>query len=274
MDWTPEDFFSAQKMLKRTMTIDKYRNDAVVVRTYKTNRKVVPPQDHRVKGAPSRTSLNKLVFKLNNSDVKMISMHTITIQQDIAKTVTPDDGKMLLHACLQRLRRQGGTAYVWVREFTKSGNPHWHIFSNFATTSDEEVDATVSVDWSKWFAKLLAVRLGYPSRHFLNFLRMSNGNGSDFLGCVRVERLRSDAAGRYAGKEGAKRFQKVAPDGWQLAGRWWGASRSVKCTPQRRVQVRASSLRSKEVRMKCGKIIDVPYRNQFGRGQSKEDFDK
>lgn len=274
MDWTPEKFFLEQKLLKRTMAIDKYRNDAVVVRTYKTDRKVVPPKDHRVKGMPSRTSLNKLVFKLNNSDIKMLTMHTITIQRDIAKLVNPDDGKALLHACLQRLRRQGGSAYVWVREFTKRGTPHWHVFSNFETRSACEVDAAVSIDWSNWFAKLLAVRMGYPARHFVNFLRMSSGNGGDFLGCVRVERLRSDAAGRYAGKEGAKRFQKVAPDGWQLAGRWWGASRSVVCTPRRRVQVRTSSLKSKKVKMGCGKVVDIPYRNQFGRGQSREDSDK
>ena len=270
MGFDPDKFVRDQLATKKTMAIDKFRNDAVVIRTYKTTRKVVPPTEHRVGGKPSRKSLNKLVFKLNNCDIPMTTMHTLTIHKRVAKFILPEQGKVLLHASLQRLRRSGATQYVWVREFTKKGSVHWHIFSDYQTKGKTEIDRDESILWSLWFAKTVRRVTGDMVGLDYAYQLMANGNGKDFLGCVRVERLRDDAAGRYAGKEGAKRFQKVAPVGWELGGRWWGASRSVTCTPLSRVQVRVSSLKSAEVEMKDGSIIQVPYKNQFGRGKSVE----
>ena len=273
MDWSPDEFFAAQKRLKRTMSVDKYRNDAIVVRSYKSNRTVVPPSDHRVKGMPSKTSLSNLVFLLNNCDVPMASMHTLTYQLRVAKILTPDVASGMLQDALRRLRKEGGKNYVWVREFTKKGAVHYHIFSDFVQQSEDEVDLDLSRKWSRWWARMTRRRTGDLVGLDEQYRLMEVGNGSDFIGCVRVERLRSDAAGRYAGKEGAKRFQKMAPPGWEIAGRWWANNQSLKCTPLRRVQVRTSSLKSSIVKLPNGDSLDVPFKNQFGRGRSVEDGD-
>ena len=270
MGFDPDKFVRDQLLNKKTMTIDKYRNDAVVIRTYKTNRKINPPSDHKVGKMPSRKSLNKLVFKLNNCDVPMTTMHTLTVHDRVAKFITPEIGKALLHASLQKLRRRRASQYVWVREFTKKGNVHWHIFSDYKTSAGDEVDKAESVRWSCWFSDRCRHVTGDMVGLEFAYRLMAEGNGKDFNGCVRVERLRDDAAGRYAGKEGAKRFQKMAPPGWEQAGRWWGASRSLVCTPHSRVQVRASSLLGAEVKTHDGKLLSVPFKNQFGRGKSKE----
>lgn len=266
MDWSPDDFFEAQRKLKKTMTIEKYRTDAIVIRSYKSTRKVVPPTDNTVGGRPSKKSLSRLVFILNNCDKPMITMHTLTFQSRVAKFLTPEVSASMLKDALRKLKREGATCYVWVREFTKKGSVHYHIFSDFETKSESEVDHEVSIKWSKWWARMARRRTGDIVGLDEHYSSMERGNGQDFLGCVRVERLRDDAAGRYAGKEGAKRFQKVAPPGWVAAGRWWGKSKGIECTPLSRIQVRASSLKSASVKLPDGATIDVPFRNQFGRG--------
>ena len=237
MEWSPGSWETAQKRLKRTMTIDKYRNDAVVVRSYKTTRTVVPPSDHTVGGKPSKKSLSRLVFILNNCDVPMTSMHTLTFQIRVAKILMPEVANGMLKDALRRLRKEGGSNYVWVREFTKKGAVHYHVFSDYLQKSADEIDVEQSKEWSRWWARMTRRRTGDLVGLDEQYRLMEVGNGRDFLGCVRVERLRNDAAGRYAGKEGAKRFQKVAPSGWENAGRWWANNQSLKCTPLRRVQV-------------------------------------
>lgn len=266
MDWSPDGFFEAQRRLKRTMTIDKYRTDAVVVRTYKSTRKVVPPSDHTIGGVPSKKSLANLVFLLNNCDVPMSSMHTLTYQLRVSKFITPAIATGMLEDALRKLRKSGGKNYVWVREFTAKGAVHFHIFSDYKQKSKDEVDEVESKRWSKWWARMTRRRTGDIMGLDRQYSLMELGNGRDFIGCVRVERLRDDAAGRYAGKEGAKRFQKIAPEGWTRAGRWWANNRGLKCTPVDRVQVRTSSLKSSNVVLSDGTVLDVPFRNQYGRG--------
>ena len=270
MDWSPDDFFAAQKRLKRTMTIDKYRNDAVVIRSYKSTRTVVPPSDNTIGGKPSKKSLSRLVFLLNNCDVPMVSMHTLTFQLRVAKILMPETASAMLKDALRKLRKSGGANYVWVREFTENGAVHYHIFSDYEQSSNFEVDVAESKKWSSWWAKMTRRRTGDLVGLDNQYRLMEVGNGLDFNGSVQVERLRSDAAGRYAGKEGAKRFQKVAPPGWERAGRWWGNNRGLKCTPLDRLQVRTSSLKSSMVTLPDGTCIDVPYKNQFGRGLATE----
>ena len=252
------------------MTIDKYRNDAVVVRTYKTTRQVVPPNDHTIGGKPSKKSLSRLVFLLNNCDVPMTSMHTLTFQLRVAKILMPDVSVGMLKDALKRLRKEGGKNYVWVREFTKKGAVHYHIFSDYEQKSKDEVDVVQSKEWSRWWARMTRRRTGDLVGLDKQYRLMETGNGKDFLGCVQVERLRDDAAGRYAGKEGAKRFQKVAPPGWEKSGRWWANSQGLTCTPLRRCQVRTSSLKSSNVILPNGVCLDVPFKNQFGRGKTVE----
>ena len=252
------------------MTIDKYRTDAVVIRSYKSTRTVVPPSDNTIGGKPSKKSLSRLVFLLNNCDVPMVSMHTLTFQLRVAKILMPETSSAMLKDALRKLRKAGGKNYVWVREFTEKGAVHYHIFSDYEQSSNLEVDVSESKKWSSWWAKMTRRRTGDLVGLDNQYRLMEVGNGLDFYGSVQVERLRSDAAGRYAGKEGAKRFQKIAPPGWEKAGRWWANNRGLKCTPLDRLQVRTSSLKSSMVTLANGTCIDVPFKNQFGRGLSAE----
>lgn len=264
MEWTPDSWLIEQRKLSKTLSIDRYRTDAVVVRTYECTREVLPPEDSSVGRAPSRKSLQRLVFLLNNCDVPMTSMVTITYQADVSLALGVLDHKRHMHAALQRLRRQGGDRYIWVREFTERGIPHWHLFTNLDCS--EGVDEERSIDWSQWHSSQCWKDLkgaGFD-RHLIH---MADGDGKDFRGCVRVERLRDDAAGRYAGKEGAKRFQKIAPPKWAKSGRWWAPSRNIKCTPTDRVQVLADSLASTKIELENGTTLDVPFRLQFSKGK-------
>lgn len=264
MEWTPDSWLVEQAKISKTMAMDRYRTDGVVVRTYEATRSIIPPEDSSVNAIPSRKSLQRLVFLLNNCDVPMSSMTTITYQKDVSMALGVLDHKRHIHAALQRLRRAGGTHYVWVREHTEKGIPHWHIFSNLECS--DGVDVQASRDWSNWHAEQCWKDLKHDEfRKPLAF--MADGDGKDFIGCVRVEKLRDDAAGRYAGKEGAKRFQKIAPDKWAKSGRWWGNSRNVKCTPIDRVQVLADSLGSTKIELPCGKTLTVPFKLQFSKGK-------
>lgn len=268
MEWTPDNWQDAQAKLAKTMSIDVYRTDAVVIRTYECTRKVIPPDETKVGGQPSHKSLQRLIFLLNNSDVPMKTMVTITLHRDVSFVMSVDEHKALLHASLQRLRRQGATQYCWVREHQENGTPHWHIFTDHECS--DGVDKRQSIDWSNWVANYChKYCLGEGLKRPLFY--MSEGDGKDFLGCTRVERLRDDAAGRYAGKEGAKRFQKVAPFKWQESGRWWAASRSIKCTPTKRVQVPTYSLKSTTIKLESGHELEVPFKLQFSRGFNNDE---
>lgn len=261
---------------KPTSAIDKYRNDALVVRSYKTTRNVVPPSDNRCKGKPSAESLRNLVFLLNNCDVPMTGMTTLTLGSDVSMAMSVAEHKQYLKAALTKLMRlKSVTQYCWVREFTKIGTPHWHVFHDMdfgdcSALDADGVDWCQSSTWSAWAANYIWKKIDRLPHLLKQIGYMSEGNGIDHTGCVRIEKLRSEAAGRYAGKEGAKRFQKEAlHERWRLGGLWWKPSKNVKCTPVQRIQVRTSSLKQAKVNIGDREIL-VPYRLQFDRGFSVE----
>jgi len=255
------------KKAKHTNTIEKYRTDALVVRTYASSRKVVPPSDSTVKSIPSDRSLKNLIFLLNNCDVPMVTMVTITLGDKVSALMKIKEHKQLLKAGLTRLMRAGATQYVWVREFQDNGTPHWHIFTDWKVRNGLDVER--SEKWSKWCTNYCRKKLGFWPELEEQLYYMEFGNKDDLIGCVHVESLRKAAAGCYAGKEGAKRFQKIAPPRWQKSGSWWDKGGPIKCTPVERVQVDSKTLAQAEVMIQ-GKKLKVPFRLQFGRGLRKE----
>ena len=198
----------------------------------------------------------------------MDTMLTITLGDLVSEDMTVAEHKLLLKAALQKLRRLDVVDYVWVREFQGNASPHWHIFCRAENTVNG-VDIEKSLDWSSWVTSYCSDLVDWWQFDKQLFF-MENGNGKDFLGCCRWEKLRTGACGCYAGKEGAKRFQKEAPAKWSKSGRWWAPSRTLTCTPHQRVQVRTSSLRSTTITTANGRTLDVPFKSQFGRGQSIE----
>ena len=148
-----------------------------------------------------------------------------------------------------------------VREFQGNGSVHWHVFTTVRVAEPGEVCSRSSVEWSKWFASYYQ-KLGASAACVR---KMTHGNGSDFIGCCRFEQLQTEAAGRYAGKEGAKRFQKLAPRKWRDGGAWWRASRNVTATPIETVEVAADDLTSSVIQNERG-TFDIAHRIQFSLG--------
>ena len=241
-------------------TLAIFRTDAVLVRSYKPVCAGMVTESAAIGSKPSRRSISNLIFKLNNSDEPMLTMLTFTMTPECNDAASVDQHREIFKRALQHLRdKHEKSEYVWVREFQDNESIHWHIFAGFRCEPDDgDIDTVLTRHWSRWFAKQY-FRL-FPH---LDYGFMREGNGSDFYGCVRVELLRTEAAGRYAGKEGGKRLQKEPPEKWRVGGgAWWRNSKGVKCTELRRVKVNVTEVDSARLIID-GKPIEVPYRVQF-----------
>lgn len=247
-------------------TIDVYRTDAVLVRSYKPACAGSDAGRGKIGAAPSPRSLQRLVFLLNNSDVPFLSMFTFTMTPHCSRTNSVDRHRAMLRNILQRLRDHGVGQYCWVREFQGNASVHWHVFTDKHVGKPGEVNNDLTDEWSHWFATSYYRGKTETEAAKASRYRMIHGNGADFRGCCRVEQLRSHAAGRYAGKEGAKRFQKRSPERWRNGGAWWRPSRNVKCTPIKTVSVYPSTIKESSVTLPDGRILSVPNKIQFCRG--------
>lgn len=101
---------------------------------------------------------------------------------------------------------------------------------------------------------------------------MRNGDGKDFGGCCQFERLLTHAAGRYAGKEGSKRYQKLAPKKWRSSGcAWWRCSSNVKCSPIDSIQVHPSKLDGVNMIIDEDREVEVLFKVQRNKGVFPDD---
>lgn len=263
------EYLARKRPVKRlTSEMAIYRTDAVLIRSYKPVCAGMVTESAAIGSVPSRRSIARLIFVLNNSDTPMRTMLTFTMTPEVNQASVKDHRSIFKRA-LQHLRDRNASDYVWVREFQENGSLHWHIFAAFeCTPSDGDIDVSETRHWSDWFCKQYERLL--PDCDY-SFMRSGDGNG--FYGCVRVELLRTSAAGRYAGKEGGKRMQKMPPEKWQDGGgAWWRNSKGVKCTERKRITVPISEVDAAKVIVN-GKAIDVPYRVQFNVGAKHADRD-
>lgn len=230
---------------------------------------------------PSADSLKRLIFLLNNCDRQMRSMATITFQDEIGIAIPVECHKRFLKNFCQRLRDKfDGIEFVWVREFQSSrlieghscevSPVHWHVFTTMAVDAGCEksncVDREMSAEWSAWLVKAVRKLMrGEPEYDNELISRMLQGGRHD--GCVRWENLYGPAGGRYAAKEGAKRFQKVAPEKWQVGGgEWWDSSKSITCTPLGWRFTHHSHLKTAAVKLGNGEKRNVTLKHQWGKG--------
>ena len=268
--WTPEKYaqYRCDEVLKSTITL--YRTDAILERSFSGAGKNLENCERGVIGAsPSRKSLQNLTFLLNNSDIPFGSMWTFTMTDKCHRDHSVKQHKKVLWALIQGLRRLGISQYVWVREFQENGSVHWHIFVAYDVGRPGEINHELSSHWSKWFASQYRKMNGSAEC----VRKMSFGNGFTFHGCTQVEQLRTEAGGRYAAKEGAKRFQKQAPKKWAKAGRWWGASRGIECSPIKTIQVDPDSLEGCEIEID-GQMRSVAFKLQHSRGLKERNSDE
>ena len=266
-EWTPDNHAFATEVLRnrrRTMDVQQYRTDAVVVsRSWKPACAHQPTERGCVGGRPSKKSLNRLVFLLNNCDIPMQSMFTITMSDEVSRRNSVEFHQSTLKAALQKMRRDGITQYTWVREFQRNGSVHWHVFTDLWVAAPGVVNEELSSIWSHWMVD--RYRDGWINARCA--LNMTNSSRGGFVGCVRVEQLHGDIGGRYAGKEGSKRFQKIAPARWANGGRWWGNSRNMNCTAGNIKRLSVEALEHAEVKIN-GKTRHIPYRVQFNKGSN------
>lgn len=247
-----------------TYTLECYRNDAVVVRSWRPDAALKAERTDRGKigSLPSSASLKRLIFILNNADVGFCSMLTLTMTPKVNLTHSVDDHRKSIKAVCQRLRRDHVQAYCWVREFQSNGSVHWHVFTDLHVGQPGDINRFESNDWSRWWAEYW--RKKNASLECVR--KMIHGNGKEFQ-CCRFEQLKTNAGGRYAAKEGAKRFQKVPPRRWRKnGGAWWRASRGLTCTPIKTIEVSGDSLQWATVKRPDGTELDVPLKLQFSRG--------
>lgn len=257
-----EDFINFKPPQLRTMDVQQYRTDGVVVsRSYTPACAHQPTERGSIGGRPSKRSLNRLVFLLNNCDNIMQSMFTITMADEVSKRNSVEFHKGTLKAAIQKMRRDGINQYCWVREFQANGSVHWHVFTDLKVGVPGAVNIELTQHWSRWMVE--RYRQGWINDRCASNMTRRGKDG--FEGCVRVEQLHGDIGGRYAGKEGSKRFQKIAPKRWRDGGAWWRASRNVQCTPGDIKRLAVESLDHAEVKIN-GKTRYIPYRVQFNKG--------
>jgi hypothetical protein len=168
----------------------------------------------RVRGtirAWSRASARRLRLLALNSGGAFRSLLTLTYRaRELAWEEQPSRNRRVvkrskadLHRFLRCLRAELGL-YLWVQEFQKRGVIHYHVLCT-SEVSKERVGEV----WTR-----------------------ASGQADDpdvLRHGVDVQETRSDRGvrdyvGRYVGKES----QKNLPPGVDNAGRWWGASRSLK----------------------------------------------
>lgn len=162
----------------------------------------------------SDQSRRNLAFVASNTAVKFTWMVTLTYPKYF-----PTDGKICkrhLERFLQWIRDRAKSRdmpkpeHLWFFEFQKRGAPHFHILF------DGELDKMITTDnlSEKWFRIVMS----------LDWNHLKAG--------TRLERLRSSDGGkRYAVKYAMKMNQKVVPEGFRNAGRFWGNSKGVNPEP-------------------------------------------
>lgn len=263
-----------KKQPRGMVRVEVYRVDAILLRkTWTPKCAGTVTKRGTIGNVPSSRSLRNLVFVLNNSDIQMRSMLTLTMTPLCHKLCPPHVHRYAMKLCLQRLRDKGIKDYVWVREFQKNGSVHWHIFTSKQVGAPGEVNEELSHEWRNWWTDVYWKRIISPSKvpeirkkHKISEWHMRNGNGMDFGGSCRFEELKTEAAGRYAAKEGAKRFQKLAPVEWlDEGGAWWRASKTIKCTPISEEWIKSDRLETTTMTIK-DRTEEIAYKLQQNLG--------
>ena len=247
------------------MTLETYRTDAVLKRKSWTPKCAGSTGGRRKTGArPGARSMKKLIFLLNNCDVPMRGFLTVTMAKAVCDRNPVQTHYAFFKAAIKRLKYQGFSPFVWVKEFQKNGSIHWHVFTQKGVGAPGEINMPMTNDWSRW-------AVNYYRKHWIDERSekyMLVGNGKDFFGACRWEELASEAGGMYAGKEAGKRYQKDAPERFAMqGGHWWRAVGKIDCTPTGTKTVPVTSLHT--VKCKIGGSEQViATKLQFNRGSA------
>jgi len=156
-----------------------------------------------------------------NAECDFISQLTLTYDKDQA----PADGLALktdLNKFLVRLRKEfPGVKYLWILEFQKNGNPHFHVFTTIKYTPGYA--RFLGYIWNvvvKGSIKHLKVHQYVPAHHYKRPLKPGDRHGSF---CPWDMGDGSYLCYKYLSKSS----QKSVPAHFSSVGRFWGATRSL-----------------------------------------------
>ena len=235
-----------------TRIVYKYRNDSVVVANAAEPSFSDPPKKRGKIMGYTRKSRRRLCFVLNNCQPIMDSLLTVTMPPLTSEVLGfGDKHTKARRAILARLKRAGLDHYVWVREYTKRGSLHWHIFLHAGWKGRPNIEE--SKRWSMaWY----------------EIVRQHDADANPAMAEVsaRAEGM-IKPAGAYAAKEASKRHQKAGSDSTGMA--WWRQSRGL-TFPVSAVQfVPEHELGSWQTTV-GGEQVDIPYKVQFNDGDSDD----
>jgi hypothetical protein len=156
----------------------------------------------------SYNSRKRLRFSVLNSFPFLISQFCCTYHH-----LPPSNGtdlKKHLNLFLTRIRKTVKCHYIWILEFQKSGNPHFHLF--FTVPRNDGLHEYLARSWNRITKETPTHYLFH--RHPKNFIDWDMGNGA------------------YVTKYLDKSSQKNVPDGFGKVGRFWGCSRGLVPDPE------------------------------------------
>lgn len=186
----------------------------------------------------SDKSRRRAAFNLGNADCEWFGMITLTYDSASLENITGKKCKKHLRSYRETLRRLG-VSFGWILEFTRSGNPHFHIFLPSPCPLD--------LEWRKVRRNGKEVEVatmhGDGGKLVDSWQRIAGKKDRSFDEGGIIEKFRlPDAAGRYVAKESAKRVQKNTPEGFGWVGNWWGMSANLRPKRLYSVEIPESSL--------------------------------
>jgi hypothetical protein len=208
----------------------------------------------------SRKSLNNFAFLVSTTEVRFLSLLTLTYGENYPKngrTVKAD-----LTRILTWIKRHMPTVqYFWFLEFQSRGAPHFHVGLSLAYPG-EEMQGLLARSWARISNRNEGVYCGVGTGNNLELGGVCPGCGSVRLDVEAQHRregvwenVRSmDGSIRYVLSYALKPYQKRIPAVYRNVGRFWGVSGDVK--PGRFARFYANEVEVREFAASLGRSFD------------------
>jgi len=179
----------------------------------------------------SRRSLSKLALLVKSTDVKFLSVMTLTYGVNYPLS-GKEAKKHLNHFLISAKRHYGNFEYVWCLEFQERGAVHFHIASSLPSPDTFDLlwfanrwqEISTPFSWSYCQVSEVEGRLRWG-----RLLWTDEAVRAVHSHPMAWEKIRKHGGvGRYFAKYSHKIKQKAVPVWYKDVGRFWGASRGVR----------------------------------------------
>jgi len=190
----------------RVLALECYRTSLRLVRNFKGEKRMTVSK-RGVVNAFSEASKKRLRFVVLNSR-PLVSQFGMSYHKNLPDGVTC---KKHINLFLTTLRNYyPSIGYLWILEFQSRGTVHFHLF--LTSPPDEKLHTFLAETWHR-IAEPSSTSHLLVHRHEKNFIPWDMRGGS------------------YVCKYLDKKAQKVVPEGFGWAGRFWGSSRGLVSEP-------------------------------------------